>query len=357
MASAITIEPFELELQSPLKTADGTIESRRGFLVCLEAEDCVGYGEATPLPGWTESYERCERTLTAAADALSVDKAIESVSATATPAARHGLSLARLDRRAQRCGLGLSQYLAGGGPRDTVSVNATIGDGSVASTVAAARTAVDAGYQCLKCKVGAGGVTRDIARLRAVRSAVGPTIELRADANGAWNRTQAEHVVRAIDDANVAYVEQPLTPGSLSATNSLRSIGTTAIALDEECLRTPINDILRAKAADVLVIKPMAVGGIDRAFRIARVARLVGGVEVVVTTTIDGPIAHTGAIQLAGALKTDTACGLATADRFAGSTPEALRITDGKIAVPEGSGCGLTVAGETGIENWYGIES
>ncbi len=360
MPPTITVESFELELESPLKTAAGTIECRRGVLVRLDAEEYVGYGEATPLPGWTESYDRCEQTLRDVADAIatgtSVRNAIASIHATATPAARHGLSLARLDLRAQRCGLGLSQYLAGGGPRDAVAVNATIGDGSVASTVAAARAAVDDGYQCLKLKVGAGAVTRDIARLRAVRSAVGPAIELRADANGAWNQTQAEHVVRAIDDASVAYIEQPLAPGSLSATNDLRAIG-TAIALDEECVRTPIDEILRAKAADVLVIKPMAVGGIDRAFRIARLARLVGGVTVVITTTIDGPIAHLGAIHLAGALTTDTACGLATADRFADSTPDALTVTDGRMDVPDDPGCSQTVGSETGIKNWYGIES
>jgi steroid 5-alpha reductase family enzyme len=60
------LEPFSLELRSPLSTAAGSIGRREGFLVRVEREGFVGIGEATPLPGWTESYEECADALAAA---------------------------------------------------------------------------------------------------------------------------------------------------------------------------------------------------------------------------------------------------------------------------------------------------
>ncbi|MFC6754694.1 o-succinylbenzoate synthase, partial [Halorubrum tibetense] len=53
---------FSVALSSPLGTARGDIREREGFLVGVES----GVGEATPLPGWTESLAACESARDAA---------------------------------------------------------------------------------------------------------------------------------------------------------------------------------------------------------------------------------------------------------------------------------------------------
>lgn len=346
---------FSLALARPLGTARGDIERRDGLLIRLG----VGIGEATPLPGWTESLPACRRALDAVEDALHrvdpVDRDPTDPLAAApavaegladTPAARHAVELATLDARGRRTGRSLAALL-GDDPAATVPVNATVGDASVEETAAAAREAVDAGFDCLKIKVGAGRLDRDVARLRAVRDAVGEAVELRADANGAWDREQAERALEAVDPLDLEYVEQPMPAAEVAAHAGLRNGGNRVpIALDESLAERPVTDLLAAEAADYLVLKPMALGGPDRARNVARQARQ-AGVTPVVSTTIDGVVARTAAVHVAAAIPEIPACGLATADWLADDLgPDPAPVADGQIEVPQAKGLGVDLGDE-----------
>ncbi|MFA1610913.1 mandelate racemase/muconate lactonizing enzyme family protein [Halobellus rubicundus] len=325
------VDPFALCLRSSLSTAAGEIDRREGFLVRVERGDEVGLGEATPLPGWTEGYEECEGALE------SVDDRDGDIDLDA-PAARHGVELARADAAARAAGESLARYL-GDDAAQAVAVNATIGDGSVEETRSAAREAVRDGYAALKVKVGARSVSADVARLRAIRAAVGDGVELRADANGAWGPAEAESFFAAAADAalDLAYVEQPLSPPSVAEHGALDSRGVD-IALDESLAAVGPDAVLDSGVADVVVCKPMALGGPVRTLAFAERAAA-RGIDVVVTTTIDAVVARTAALHVAAAAPTQRACGLATgsllsADLAADPAP----VEDGEMRVPDGPG-------------------
>lgn len=333
---------FSLPLARPLETAVGTIERREGFLVRL-GDDPVGIGEATPLPGWTETVEDCrtalEEAIESAAELRDPDDLPELA---ATPAARHALELAVLDRQARTDAVPLYRYL--GGPRrvSTLPVNATIGDADVETTVGAARDAVRQGFRTIKVKVGARPVDEDVERLAAVREAVGGRVELRADANGAWTPAQAATAIEKLGWIGVTLVEQPVDPTDLAAAADLRRQG-SEIALDEALTVHAVDEVIEAGAADWLVLKPMVLGGVGRAADIAAQARN-AGIGVYVTTTIDAAVARTAAVHLAAALDVEQACGLATAawlDGDVGEDPAA--VVDGGISVPQGAGHGVGV--------------
>jgi o-succinylbenzoate synthase len=327
----LRLREFRLDLASPLRTARGDVTERRGLLVAAEG----GVGEATPLPGWTESFETCRERLEAVA--RDGDPLDASLDATDAPAARHGLSLARLDGAAREAGVSLASHLAAGAPARSVPVNATVGDGSPRETAAAAERAVEAGFDCLKVKVGAGSVERDVARLRAVRDRVGHEPLLRADANGAWERQTARAALEAFESLDVAYVEQPLDAADLAGHRALREVG-VPVALDESLATHSLARVLEVEAADVLVLKPMALGGPDRTVRAARSARA-RGVSVTVTTTVDAVVARTAAVHAAAAIPDVRHCGLATADRLAADlAPDPAPVADGHAPVPSGPG-------------------
>jgi o-succinylbenzoate synthase len=336
-------DQFNLDLVQPLETANRTITRREGFLIRIERDGVEGVGEATPLPGWTESMDECRAALDRAASVIETngfDAALDDISRSHSyPAARHGLSLALCDMRAKQAGQPLYQYL---GSEDTdchaVPVNATIGNGSVEETVTAAEKAVDQGYECLKCKIGVQSVDADVERLRAVRNAVGD-IELRGDANGAWNTSQAHRAFEAFSDVGVSYVEQPLSPDDVEGHAALREneFG-VGVALDESLTRTSVESILSVDAADVLILKPMAIGGVDRTRDVAMVARKAGVVPIV-TTTIDGAYARAAAVHVAASIPDIPACGLATGDRLAEDfESDPVPVDEGKISVPRGNG-------------------
>jgi len=327
------LEPFSLPLSRPLKTASGTIESREGFLVWVTIDGFGGVGEATPLPGWTESLETCERTLRSVEEPRS---ALESDELADAPAARHGLSLAVFDATSRAVGEPLYRHLGGTGRRSRVPVNATVGDGTAAETAAAAEVATREGYSAVKLKVGAREPTADIGRLEAVRRRC-PAVELRVDANGAWTYETARRLLPTLSELDVAIVEQPLSAAKLSEHAQLRGHG-VEIALDESLIEHGAETVLSADAADLLVCKPMAIGGVDRAREVIGMARDTGG-DAIVTTTIDGAIARAGAVHLAASVPDIRACGLATGDLLGSDLrTDVPTVEGGSIAVPQGKG-------------------
>jgi o-succinylbenzoate synthase len=342
---------FSLALARPLGTAAGTIRRRDGDLLRLAAGDAIGVGEATPLPGWTESLADCRAALDAVADAdaalldtvdadghAPLDAAPPPVldALADAPAARHAVESAVLDARGRHTGRALAAVLADD-PATTVPVNATVGDGPPEQTVAAAIDAVEAGFDCLKVKVGAGDLDRDVTRLRTVRAAVGDDVAIRADANAAWDRETAREAVEAFATLDLAYLEQPLAPDDLSGHAALRGRGVD-VALDESLTTASVEAVLAADAADVLVMKPMALGGPAAAHAAARRA-LAAGVDPVVTTTIDAAPARTAAVHVAATIPRVRPCGLATGDALESDlAPDPAPVEAGAVAVPPGPG-------------------
>jgi o-succinylbenzoate synthase len=338
------IESFSLQVDSPLTTASGQITERRGFLVGIQQDGVWGVGEATPLPGWTESYEACRTALNTAAQ--STNAVIKTPDPTDTPAAAHAVELAELDAAARRDNRPLAAVLREGvfdvdhPLPDSVPVNATIGDGSVDETVNAATTAVDEGFDWLKLKVGARKPGLDLVRVQAVREAVDDGVSLRLDVNGGWNRSTARAMVDRLAAVGIEYLEQPLPADDLEGLAELRGHGVD-IAVDESLAEQSLSAVLSAGAADVAVIKSMAVGGPRRTVEAAATARA-AGIEPVVTTTVDGVVARTAAVHAAAAIPDVTACGLATGSLLATDlADDPVPIADGRAQLPAGNGlCG-----------------
>ncbi|RAW46138.1 o-succinylbenzoate synthase [Halorubrum sp. 48-1-W] len=357
------LRPFSLALASPLRTARAELTERAGFLVGigddggddaapgvdgssaagLETAPATGIGEATPLPGWTESPSACERALReAAAEPGGPRTALAGLDAGETPAARHGLALALDDAAAREVGESLASRLADRSglpaPADSVPVNATIGDGTPEATATASERAVADGYRCLKVKAGARPLDRDLDRLRAVRRAVGPAVDLRVDANGAWDRSSARRALERLKPLDPAYVEQPLPATDLAGATALRAESDVPIAVDESLTEHSIAEVLAADATDVVVIKPMALGGPDRALDAAVRARE-ADVEPVLTTTIDPVVARTAAVHVASAVPDVLPCGLATGGLLDEDlAPDPCPVVDGRMEVPDGPG-------------------
>ncbi|WP_144921027.1 mandelate racemase/muconate lactonizing enzyme family protein [Halorubrum salsamenti] len=350
------LRPFSLGLASPLRTARGPIDRREGFLVAVgpgvdgESVSVPGLGEATPLPGWTESRSACEAALREVGtagddggDEAIADDALSRLDPAETPAARHGLSLALADATASDAGCSLAEHLARiegfPAPAETVPVNATIGDADPEATVDAAETAAERGFDCLKIKIGARSLDADVERLRAVRRAVGDDVALRADANGAWDRETAREAVERLATLDLAYLEQPLPADDLDGAAALRERQIDVpIALDESLASRGLDAVLDAGAADAVVLKPMALGGPDRTLAASKRARA-AGVEPVVTTTVDAVVARTAAVHVAAAIPDVPPCGLATGSLLdADLAPDPCPVSEGSVPVPSGPG-------------------
>ncbi len=179
------------------------------------------------------------------------------------------------------CAAGIPLWILMGGFRDSIMTSVTIGILPGDETVLQANDLVARGFLALKLK-GGNDVDEDIARVRQVREAVGPDIELRFDANQGYDAAAALRFVAGTRAAKLELLEQP-TPKDGSAVMAHVSEQSYLPVMADESLMT-LRDAFRIASeelADMVNIKLMKVGGIARARRICAVAKS-AGMEVMI---------------------------------------------------------------------------
>jgi O-succinylbenzoate synthase len=214
--------------------------------------------------------------------------------------------------------------------RDSVPVNVTVpavGPERAHAIVSAS------GCRTAKVKVAEPGqsAAEDLARVEAVRDALGPAGKVRVDANAAWDVDTAAARVAELDRAaGLEYVEQPCA--TLDELAALRRRIDVRIAVDEGVRRSadPLAVDLR-EAADVVVLKVQPLGGVRAALRVAEAH----GLPCVVSSALESSVGIAAGVALAAALpELPFACGLATVALFTDdvtSTP--LLPVDGALPV------------------------
>lgn len=148
----------------------------------------------------------------------------------------------------------------------------------------------------------------DIARLEAVRDALGPAAEIRADPAGGWDVDTAAATIPLLDRAagGLQYVEQPC--GSIEQLAEVRRRVAVPIAVDES-IRHALDPgaLPLADAADIAVLTCAPMGGVRRALRISEAY----GLPCVVSSPGETSIGLAAGLALAGALaELPFACGL-----------------------------------------------
>jgi o-succinylbenzoate synthase len=213
--------------------------------------------------------------------------------------------------------------------RDRIPVNVTVPAVDAERAYAIARVS---GCRSAKVKVAERGQAAedDVARVEAVREALGPGGRVRIDVNGAWEVDQAVRMIKLLDRFDLEYVEQPCA--SVEELAAVRRRVDVPVAADESIRRA--EDPLRvraAQAADIAVLKVQPLGGVRAALRIAEQIAL----PVVVSSAVETSVGLAAGLALAAALPSlPFACGLATLSLLEGDVvAEPLTAEAGEIAV------------------------
>jgi L-Ala-D/L-Glu epimerase len=338
----VALEPVTHRLRTPLCTAYGEVRERGAYVLTLTAPDGVtGRGEAAPL----EAYDGVPLDLVGAAleryaEVLADDRGrngaelLDACRAVADlPQALAAVDLALWDAAGRRAGRPVSELLTDG-PLEHVPVNATIGATDRAGAAQAAARAVEAGFECVKVKVGVGD---DAGRVAAVRRAVGDQVAIRVDANGAWTVDEAVAHIEMLARAGLELVEEPVS--GIAELRAVRERVPVRIAMDETAAE---HGAIASGAADAVCLKVSRAGGISALLAQAALVRATGA-EAYLASTIDGPLGIAAAAHCAAALKVELPCGLATLGMLDGADDDAagggaLAIHHGRLRVPSGPG-------------------
>jgi L-alanine-DL-glutamate epimerase-like enolase superfamily enzyme len=309
--ASVTTYRVDYPLAAPMADALHYIPSRAALLVELATEDgLVGIGESAIYGGSGSTTEALIHDVLAprilGEDVRQPERLWDRMlwpshqlgNGGALVMALSGLDIAIWDLMARHAGLPLWRLL--GGHRNRVRAYASGGfyfEGKDAAAVADEFAGYAArGFRHGKMKVGRTPETalnpllhqvrpdfatvsleEDLARVRAVRAAVGDAFELAVDANNAWNVATAVRAGREFDRLGLAWFEEPvLTDDRAGSAEVARALDTPVAGYETESLVSGFRDLIALRAVDVVQPDVIWTGGITACRRVAALAYAAG---------------------------------------------------------------------------------
>lgn len=134
---------------------------------------------------------------------------------------------------------------------------------------------VEKGFKAVKMRVGVMDETVDysIKRVQAARAALGPDIKIMTDAHGTFSVPEAKKYCQGVEDCNLYWFEEPISPDNKKGTAEVRAMTSIPIAAGEsEFTRFNMRDLVDLRSVDVLQPDAAIIGGITEAWRVSGLA-------------------------------------------------------------------------------------
>ncbi|SDZ09718.1 L-alanine-DL-glutamate epimerase [Micromonospora pattaloongensis] len=354
--AAVRTHRLSAALHTPFVTALRRTTTVETLVVeVVDSDGCSGFGEAPQVWQVTgasvDGSDACVRELLAPLmtgrdpDDL-VTRCREVRRAVAgNEAAKAAVDVALHDLAARRLGVPLVRLLGGTALRVPTDITLSAGDADALG--ATARQRVGAGFTILKVKVGTDAAG-DLARVRAVRDAVGPGPRIRLDANQGWTPREAVRVIRGIEDAelDVELVEQPVPRWDLDGLAWVSDRVEVPILADEAVFATrDLVEVIRRRAADMVNVKLAKCGGLTPARTLLGLAEA-HDMGTLVGSMMETQIGVGAAASLVAAYGTTAVSDLDAAWWQASSPVRGgLRYDGADVVLPEAPGLGVTGLG------------
>lgn len=267
---------YGLPFRTTVNTAHGPWRERKGLIVRLEDEaGRCGWGEAAPIP-WFGTESADDAAAVCAGLGARVDVSLLAAVPEKFGCLRHALANAQAELAAKSAAVASQSSEApaaeveGNGSAKSETANylavaALLPAGK--AVLGALRPKAEAGFRVFKWKVGVGDLADELALLDDVCAALPEGSRLRLDANGAWDRRQAERWLERCAERPVEFVEQPCFAAACAGATAARKaedvlLGLAAdyptpLALDESIVNDgDVRHWLAAGWRGVFVVKP-----------------------------------------------------------------------------------------------------
>ncbi|MBP3943098.1 dipeptide epimerase [Sphingobacteriaceae bacterium WQ 2009] len=275
------IEIYRLSIpMEPFVIATGTMDFAQNTFVRIYTDaNIYGVGECSAFPMIVgETQETCLVVAREFAkiwkgkDALALEERLGELDLfiAGNTTIKSAFDMALYDLAAKHAGLPLYQFLKGH-PRD-ITTDITLGIASPADMAAKAFSLKEGGAQIFKVKLGKDPLT-DIARIKAIRQAVGFDIPIRIDANQGWSYEDAIVALQGLEPYKIQYCEQPMRSYNDHLLPALRTLTIVPIMADESVYsHHDAERLCREDACDYINIKFSKSKGIYDALKIAAIA-------------------------------------------------------------------------------------
>ena len=335
---------FTFPFIKPMGTSRGVLFHRETFILALhDDKGRVGFGECAPLSKLSfDDKPEFETFLKNVCLDLTAGCAIDAFQLADWPAIRFGVETATLALRRFHQSLFATDFTRGLG---TIPTNGLIAMASPEEMLDQVFQKVEAGFRCIKIKVGANDFDDECRLLHEVRKrwAAGE-IELRLDANGAFSKTDALEKLHVLAGFQVHSIEQPIRRGTWQEMAHICTRSPLPIALDEELIGIHEGEekrrLLETIRPAFLILKPTLLGGFAACQEWISLCES-HGVGFWVTSILESNIGLNAIAQWTSTLSTSMTQGLGTGRLF--SLNFELPITLRGEALHYAPGCGKNI--------------
>jgi L-alanine-DL-glutamate epimerase-like enolase superfamily enzyme len=279
---------IEIPVESPYVFSHGVLNTFSNVLVWIYTdEDITGIGEASFVPGGGVSEETPESAkpmidnylapVVVGEDPFDIERIHHKMDGVVPRnlIAKCGIDLALWDIMGKALDMPVYKLL-GGQFGSKIPGTYTLSIDTPDRMAEQAEYRKNQGYRTLVVKIGRDSGT-DVERLRQVRSAVGPDMNIRLDANEAYRPDQAIRIIRQMEKYNPEFVEEPVKRWDLDGMAKVTQAVDIPISSDESNTSLEsVYKIIKTGAADILNIKISKNGGLWRSKKIAAVAESAG---------------------------------------------------------------------------------
>lgn len=335
---------YKLEFNKPFLTSHGNLKYREGIIIKIVDKNGVElYGEAAPLDGHSaDNFNNNKNIL------LDLKKDILHLINAKDIKGLYELSGTFFDYPGVKAALeqivinylliyknDLFPYLYQAQKVRRIDIAALLGADMGISETLKAIDCLSGNFSVFKIKVGIKDFQEDYALLKAVKAKFGNNISIRLDANGAWTLNQAFDYLNKLSslNMNIEFIEQPVN--KIEEFIELKGKTCLKIAVDET-INSYQNAVLfiQEKAADIIILKQMSIGGALTCSKIVSDANE-SGIDCVVSSLFESEIGFSASLFLAALSNYKTAHGLGTLCYFKNGTLNSkIKVVKGKIENP-----------------------
>jgi o-succinylbenzoate synthase len=272
-----------LKFKKPAGTSRGVLLQKPSWYIYLYNEDespYKGIGEVSILPGLSIDNELIiEQKLSEICASINNGTFDFRKPITDFPAINFGVEMAMLDYKCKGSKILFPSEFTKGNVG--ISTNGLIWMGKLEDMQQQISQKIDAGFRCLKIKIGAINIDDELRVLKSIRQQFSVrNLELRVDANGAFSFSEAREILKRLSDLEVHSIEQPILASQVNEMAALCENPPIPIALDEELIGKYTFDekqkLIEQIRPQFLILKPSLLGGFKESADWINIAKELG---------------------------------------------------------------------------------
>ena len=329
-----TYKKYTLNFKVPSGTSRGVMTQKETWFIIIKSERGFGIGECGILRGLSvDDRPDFQEKLQWTCANIHLDKEELLNQLKEFPSIQFGLEQALLSLQStDPFELFASDFTQKESP---IPINGLIWMGDTDYMLKQLEQKLKDGFGCIKMKIGAIDFEKEISILKSIRERFSPEdIELRVDANGAFEPKEAQEKLERLAQFKIHSIEQPIKAGQWEEMANLCESTPLPIALDEELIGvfdvTEKKKLLQTIQPQYIILKPSLVGGIGGSKEWITLAEN-DNIDWWITSALESNIGLNAIAQFTYSLNTKMPQGLGTGSLFTNNIDSPLKVFEGKL--------------------------